>query len=87
MFDTEEFKSRLEKIGEEKVREYLANNVYRPEEKQIVEEWLSSKKEKRINKNKDININIAKSAKNAAWIAAIAAIISAIAAITSWIWR
>jgi len=87
MIDAEELKSRLEEIGECKVRERLAGNIYGLQERPIVEEWLLSKERERSEKKMDENINIARSAKHAAWVAAIAALISALAAIASWIWR
>ena len=85
MFDVEEFKRRLEEIGEDKVRERLASGVYDPEERPIVEEWLSSKERKEARRREEEYFRIAISAKRAAWVSTIAAIISALAAIVSWL--
>jgi len=81
MFDAQELKRRLEQTGESKVRERLASNVYGLEEKGIVEEWLLSKEGKRNEERLNENIRLTKSAKCAAWIAAIAALIGAAVAI------
>ena len=87
MIDADELKKRLKKTGEPKVRERLASNVYGLEERGVVEEWLASK-ERQVNRQTTREqLDIAKSAKHAAWIAAGAAIISAAAAIAAWLWR
>ena len=86
MIDAEELKRRLEESGEDKVRERLASNIYGSQERPIVEEWLLSKEREKSDKKVEEYLNIARSAKHAAWIAAIAALISAMAAIAAWIW-
>lgn len=86
MIDAEELKRRLEESGEDKVRERLASNIYGSQERPIVEEWLLSKEREKSDKKMEEYLNIARSAKHAAWIAAIAALISAMAAIAAWIW-
>ena len=86
MIDAEELKRRLEESGEDKVRERLASNIYGSQERPIVEEWLLSKEREKSYKKVEEYLNIARSAKHAAWIAAIAALISAMAAIAAWIW-
>ena len=83
--DAEELKRRLEEVGEDKVRGRLSSNIYGPQEKPIVEEWLSSKEREKSEKKMEEYIKIARSAKRAAWLAAIAALISALAAIAAWI--
>ena len=83
--DAEELKQRLEEVGEDKVRERLASNIYGAQERPIVEEWLSSKEREKNEEQMEEYIKIARSAKHAAWVAAIAAIISALAAIAAWI--
>lgn len=85
MMDADELKRRLEEIGEVKVRERLASNIYGAQERGIVEEWLFSKERERNQKKTDEYIDIARSAKRAAWVAAIAALISALAAIIAWL--
>ncbi len=86
MIDAEELKRRLEESGEDKVRERLASNIYGSPERPIVEEWLLSKEREKSYKKMEEYLNIARSAKHAAWIAAIAALISAMAAIAAGIW-
>lgn len=86
MIDVEELKRRLEESGKDKVRERLASNIYGSQERPIVEEWLLSKEREKSDKKVEEYLNIARSAKHAAWIAAIAALISAMAAIAAWIW-
>jgi hypothetical protein len=86
MIDAEELKRRLEESGEDKVRERLASNIYGSQERPIVEEWLLSKEREKSYKKMEEYLNIARSAKHAAWIAAIAALISAMAAIAAGIW-
>jgi len=85
MMDVEELKRRLEEIGEVKVRERLASNIYGTQERGIVEEWLLTKERERNQKKTNEYIDIARSAKRAAWVAAIAALISALAAIMAWL--
>lgn len=78
--DASEFWEKLENEGEDTVRRRLAEGVYGAKKKPLVEEWLKKKDfERDIDKNKDL-FHVAKSAKRAAWVAAIAACISAIAA-------
>lgn len=84
--DAEELKRRLEEVGEEKVRERLASNIYGPQERSIVEEWLLSKERGKNEEKMEEYIKISRGAKHAAWVAAIAAIISALAAIAAHIW-
>ena len=86
MIDVEELKRRLEESGKDKVRERLASNIYGSQERPVVEEWLLSKEREKSDKKMEEYLNIARSAKHAAWIAAIAALISAMAAIAAWIW-
>ena len=83
--DVEELKQRLEKVGECKVRERLANNIYGIPERPIVESWLLSKEGEKSEEKMKEYINIAKSAKCAAWVAAVAALISALAAISTYL--
>lgn len=85
MVDAEGLKRRLEKVGEEKVRERLANNIYSFQDEKMVKEWLLSKEINKSDREMAEYINIARSAKYAAWIAATAAIISSLAALASWI--
>lgn len=85
LVDAEGLKRRLEEVGEDKVRERLANNIYSLQEENMVKEWLLSKERNKSDIEMAEYINIARSAKYAAWIAAIAAIISALAALASWI--
>lgn len=85
MMDVEELKRRLEEIGEAKVRERLASNIYGTQERGIVEEWLLTKERERNQKKTNEYIDIARSAKRAAWVAAITALISALAAIMAWL--
>lgn len=86
MIDAEGLKRKLEEIGEEKVRERLASNIYGARERAIVEEWLSSKEKERNAKKMDEYLKITRSAKYAAWVAAIAALVSALAAVAAWLW-
>lgn len=85
MIDAQELKRRLENVGVAKVRERLASHVYGSEEEGIVEEWLSSKEEEKEWRVTQEELNIARSAKRAAWIAAIAALLSALAALAAWL--
>lgn len=84
--DAEDLKRRLEEVGEEKIRERLASNIYGSQEKPIVKAWLLSKEREKSEEKMKEYINVAKSAKYAAWVAATAALISALAAIAAWIW-
>jgi len=83
--DVEELKLRLEETGEDKVRERLASGVYDPEERPIVEEWLSSREKEEAKRREEKYLGMAISAKRAAWVSAIAALISALAAIAAWL--
>ena len=78
--DSIEFWEKLEQEGEGTVRRRLAEGVYGVKKQPLVEEWLKKKDfERGIARHEDLFI-VAKSAKRAAWVAAIAACISAIAA-------
>lgn len=85
MVDADELKQRLEEVGEEKVRERLANDIYSFQDEKMVKEWLLSKEKNKSDREMAEYISIARSAKYAAWIAATAAIISSLAALASWI--
>lgn len=88
---------RLDKLGEEAVRLNIASNVYGPENVTAVNQWLAYKATQReaaaavVAANSEARkdaanreqIEIARSAKNAAWAAATAAIIAAICAMVS----
>ena len=87
--DRDKFFAELEELGEEEVRiRYTSARVYGAGKANLVKAWLNKKDQERAAseeaRNDDSNreqINIARSAKNAAWAAAIAAIIAAICAI------
>jgi hypothetical protein len=86
--DKEKLWASLEVAGERKVRENLAHGIYGERKKRLVEEWLrqtgeahSEAQQERVNNLHTDEINIARSAKNAAWVAAGAAVIAALAAI------
>jgi hypothetical protein len=81
-FTKEQFWDDLEKIGEEGVRANLVTKVYGDlgAKHDLAEAWLESKERSRIAASSAEQHRIARSAKNAAWIAAIAAIVAAIAA-------
>jgi hypothetical protein len=85
MIDFEELRRRLEAIGEDVVRERLASNVYGPQEKVFVEQWLSSKEGQKKERSNQEYLALARSAKRAAWLSAIAALISAVAAVAAWL--
>lgn len=78
--DTTEFWEKLDIEGESTVRRRLVEGVYGEKKKLLVEEWLKKKNfDRGIDRHQDLFV-VAKSAKRAAWLAAIAACISAIAA-------
>ena len=78
----------LDALGEAEVRARLAQKIYGPRNISLVQEWLrrqsqsdlDSKESRNIVSNEE-QIRIARSAKNAAWVAAIGAIIAAIVAV------
>lgn len=79
---------KFEEMGEETVRKAIADNVFGADRKKAAYEWLDFKKQVSLQdaeERKDLSnreqIEIARSAKNAAWAAAIAAIIAAICAV------
>ncbi len=86
MAEDDDFIAQLEALGEAEVRRLLAKGVYGTtgHKRPMVEAWLESKVQSR-NDVANLEIRrIARSAKNAAWTAAIAAIISAIFAAIVW---
>lgn len=79
------FEAELEKDGEEGVRQKLAYGAYSSGKRPLVESWLRKKAEEkqaliqnREATHKVAEIGIARSAKNAAWVAAAAAVISVV---------
>lgn len=77
----------FEELGEMKVRQNLATHVYGEDNQRMAREWLAHKDQVRASEASRLNeassreqIDIARSAKNAAWTAAIAAAIAAICA-------
>lgn len=92
----QQFRARLEQLGETQVRLLLSNAGWAMSLQPLVIPWLSEKaeEERRRNEASQTEQNqIARSAKKAAWIAAIAAIVAAIVAIIaavitylSWLW-
>lgn len=81
----EEFFSKLEAMGEDKVRQKLALSHFGDNggKKATVQLWLEKKDQERLLLSNEASKATARSAKNAAWAAAIAAIIAAVAAIVS----
>ena len=77
--------SELEEMGEDTVRARFAGGAYGRfgNRRTLVEEWLRRQEVSRSDFSNREQISIARSAKNAAWIAAIAAIISMIIATAS----
>lgn len=74
----------LEQLGEDQVRQKLAQGCYRSENIPLVQEWLNRKESIRLGSEKSEDRNIARSAKNASWAAvliALAALIISIFAI------
>ena len=89
MKERDEFFAELETTGELQVRTNIAQKYYgfHNGKMQLAEEWLRIKDQDRRDSAdareeaaRREQINIARSAKNAAWVAAIAAIIAAICA-------
>jgi hypothetical protein len=82
------FEAELEQFGEENVRRTMAYGAYSAGKKPLVESWLRKKVEERQAlihqgdaKHKETEIAIARSAKNAAWVAVVAAGVSVVIAI------
>lgn len=80
--------AKYDAIGEDEVRKRIVSKNYAGQNLALAQEWLRRKDQERAeveSSRKDASnreqINIARSAKNAAWIAAIAAIVAAIAAV------
>jgi len=98
--DIEKFFSELAIIGESNVRTRLAQGIYGQNKIPLIHEWLRKEEEKRINlatsraesaaSRAEVatleQLRIARSAKNAAWIAAIVAIIGITISIILNIW-
>jgi hypothetical protein len=81
-FTKEQFWTELEEIGEDGVRANLVTKVYGDlgPKHDLAQMWLEGKDRARIAVSNAQQIRIARSAKNAAWIAAIAATVAATAA-------
>lgn len=77
----EELFAKLDENGEVHVREELAAGSYGAQKIGLVQEWLRKKDQVRESNQHSENLNVAKSATKAAWVAGIAAVISAIAAL------
>jgi hypothetical protein len=84
MDDTNEQLARFEQMGEEAVRLNLIIGSFNSSNRIVAVKWLAEKvqeSERRRAFSQAERMDTARSAKNAAWIAAIAAIIAAIIAI------
>lgn len=77
----EQFWAKLEELGEDVVRERIIAKIYDDVRRGLAEEWLRLREESRREASSAEQMRIARSAKNAAWTAAISAIIAAICAI------
>ena len=84
-YTKEQFWAELEQLGEDAVRIRIITKVYgdASDKRSLAEEWLRHKDRLRIDASNVEQIRIARSAKNAAWVAAIGAIIAALIAIAS----
>jgi hypothetical protein len=88
------FRQEFEEAGEDKVRNNLRLGRYNSKSGRYAAAWLAEKDQSRLREQearKDSSsaeqMRIARSAKNAAWIAAMAAIIAAMAAIMALLFR
>lgn len=78
--------SQFEELGEAAVRQKLATNEWGLKRKEAAREWLALQESSERRVSNSDSLEIAKSAKTAAWVAAIAAIIAnAIAILSLWI--
>ncbi|MFO1242739.1 MAG: hypothetical protein U1E36_06010 [Rickettsiales bacterium] len=77
-YTKEEFWAELEALGEEEVRVRIVTKKYGDvgDKLALAKEWLESQERRRSDASHAEQIHIARSAKNAAWIAAIAAVIA-----------
>jgi hypothetical protein len=80
MSDDELYFGDFERAGEDVVRNNLALKLYVDKRAGLASEWLARKERSRREISNSEQIRIARSAKNAAWLAAIAAIVAAIVA-------
>lgn len=69
----EQFWAGLEKLGEDVVRERIIAKTYNDVRRGLAEEWLRLREEERMEASQSEQIDIARSAKDAAWEAARAA--------------
>lgn len=83
-WDQEAYKNDLKKVGEAKVRELFATGKITDSKKvPLVQEFLRQEEQSRKEASIREQMDIARSAKNAAWAAATAAIIAATCAAIS----
>ena len=90
--DPDELWPKLEKVGESEVRKRLAQGVYAQKNRPVVEEWLRCKEEDRAGVqrsaeviHKKSELDVANSAKAAAWVAAWAAVTSIVVSVIALI--
>jgi hypothetical protein len=81
--DEESFRKSLNELGEEAVKRNLARSAYEPRKTAIAELWLADRDDERMERFNVEGLKIARSSKDAAWVAAIAAIIAVPIAIIS----
>ena len=81
--DKEKLWSELESMGEDEVMLSIAHNRYNQAKLALVYEWLRRQESSRNESSRIEQRRIARSAKNAAWTAAIAAIMAAVCAIVA----
>lgn len=82
--DTKEpFLAALDELGESEVRSRLVGGIWNARRRGFAEAWLHERERERSDSSNSEQMHVARSAKNAAWVAAIAAIVATTCAIVS----
>lgn len=76
MAEHDEFLTSLDEMGEEQVKRVLARGAWNQRRTRWAQGWLEAVNDTRSERSNRESLTIARSAKNAAWAAAIAAMIA-----------
>jgi len=83
--DEQGLRQRLDGLGEAAVKRQLARHLLNPQEAAVAELWLDERAAARAERSSAGNLQLARSATNAAWAAAIAALVATAIAVAALI--
>jgi len=83
VLNDQNFRQHLDSMNPDDVKRNIANGIWNAQKVAVAEFWLADLDDARIERSNRESLEIARSAKNAAWAAAIAAMVAIPIAIVS----